>query len=94
MIDLEKKTITIHAENGDEKEFDILFMFSKDDGNREYVVFTDYSPSKDGGTSLSAASFDPEDPDQTLAPIEEDEWDMVYSILEEMQKNLEKQKES
>lgn len=90
MIDLDKKTITITADNGDEKEFDILFVFNKEDGDKEYVVFTDYSPSETGGTSLSAASFNPDDPDMVLSPIEEDEWDIVYHVLEQMQNGLEK----
>lgn len=90
MIDLDKKTITITADNGDEKEFDILFVFNKEDGDKEYVVFTDYSPSENGGTSLSAASFNPNDPDMVLSPIEEEEWDIVYHVLEQMQNGLEK----
>lgn len=91
MIDLDKKTITIKADNGDEKEFDILFVFNKDDENKEFVVFTDYSPGEGGGTSLSAASFDPNDPDMVLSPIEEQEWETVYHVLEEMQKGLEQE---
>ena len=91
MIDPEKKTFTITAENGETKEFDILFAFHNKENGKEYVVFTDDSPAKNGGTSLSAASFDPADPQNTLAPIEEDEWDAVYHILEEMQKQLEEQ---
>lgn len=88
MIDLDNKTIKITADNGDEKEFDILFAFNKGDGDKEYVVFTDYSPSENGGTSLSAASYDPNDPEQIFSPIEEDEWEIVYRVLDEMQKNL------
>lgn len=88
MIDPEKKTLTIHAENGDEKEFDILFVFGKEGDDKEYVVFTDYSPSENGGTSLSAASFDPKDPEQILSPIKEEEWDLIYHVLEDMQKQI------
>lgn len=91
MIDLDKKTITITADNGDQKEFDILFAFKKDGSDKEYVVFTDYSPSEHGGTSLSAASYDVNDKDMVLSPIEEDEWDLVYGILENMQEELEKE---
>lgn len=88
MIDLDKKTITITADNGDSKEFDILFVFKKDGEDKEYVVFTDYSPSEHGGTSLSAGSFLSSDPEQTLSPIEEEEWDLIYGILENMQKEM------
>lgn len=88
MIDKEKKTITIQADNGIEREFDILFVFKKDGSDKEYVVFTDYSPAETGGTSLSAASYDPADPDMVLHPIEENEWDAVYHILEEMQHEM------
>lgn len=88
MIDLDNKTITIKADNGDEKEFDILFVFNKEDSQKEYVVFTDYSPSEHGRTSLSAASFDASDPEQVLSPIEEDEWEIVYHVLQEMQQGF------
>ena len=89
MINPDKKTFTITSEDGQTQEFDILFAFSNQENGREYVVFTDYSPSEQGGTSLSAASYDPKDPENTLAPIEEDEWEAVYHILYEMKKELE-----
>lgn len=88
MIDKEKKTITITADNGEEREFDILFVFKKQGMDKEYVVFTDYSPNETGGTSLSAASYDPADPKMHLEPIAENEWNEIYHILEEMQNEL------
>lgn len=88
MIDKEKKTITIKADSGEEREFDILFIFNKKGTDREYVVFTDYSPNETGGTSLSAASYDPADPQMHLDPISDEEWEDIYHILEEMQNEL------
>lgn len=93
MINTDKKTITLTSDDGQSQEFDLLIHFSDPDSGKEYAVFTDYTPDSHGGTSLSAASFDPADFDGTIAPIEKDEWDMVYKVLEQFQNELNSQED-
>lgn len=94
MIDAENKKVTITADNGETQTFDILFTFEDPESDYEYVVFTDYTPDDKGGTSLSAARYHRQDPEQKFEPIEKDEWDIIYKVLEDLQNSLEQVQET
>lgn len=71
----EKNTITITDDNGDEKEFTILFTFEVEENNRQYVVIQD--PKDEDGIYGFRYTADGE-----LIPLEEDENEMVSEVLE------------
>ena len=71
----EKNTITITDDEGNEKEFKILFTFEVDENERQYVVIQDPANKDDiYGFRYTA--------DGELMLLDEDETEMVSEVLE------------
>ncbi|MBQ3461213.1 MAG: DUF1292 domain-containing protein [Solobacterium sp.] len=71
----EKNTIIITDDNGNEKEFTILFTFEVDENDRQYVVIQDQDNKKDVyGFRYTA--------DGELLPLDDEETEMVSEVLE------------
>lgn len=73
--------------DGKEVTCEVLFTFGSDTTGKDYMVYTDHSEDENGNTKVYASSYDPDDPESDLTPIESDvEWYVVRSILEEIRK--------
>lgn len=71
-----------------EVECEILFTFESGEANKNYMVYTDYTPDEDGELNVYAAIYNPllELEEQELQPIESDEeWDKLGRMIEEAQ---------
>ena len=83
----EKLTFKITGEDGKDIECEALFTFEGKKNGKNYIVYTDNTTDEEGNTKVYASIYDPEKEDQNLQPIEtEEEWNMVETILDELQK--------
>lgn len=83
----EKLTFKITGEDGKDIECEALFTFEGKENGKNYIVYTDNTTDEEGNTKVYASIYDPEKEDQNLQPIEtEEEWNMVETILDELQK--------
>ena len=81
----DKKILKITTEDGKEKEYKIICAFAETSNGKNYVLYTDDTKNNKGETEVYAAIYYPDD-DTRLDDIEtEEEWDIVNSVLEEIQ---------
>ena len=77
--------------NNKTKECDILCDLETNDKN--YIVYTDNSLDETGNVQVFASVYNPEDENTRLEPIEtEKEWNLIFNILESIQKKMEEEK--
>ncbi len=82
--------ITIKNNEGVELECDVLFTFDDEDTKKSYIVFTDNSLDEDGKVKVYANTYDPEGKSDDLGEIKsEKEWQVLESLLAEIQKKVE-----
>ena len=82
-------------ENGNEVVYDVLFTFESDETGKNYIVYTDNSRDESGNIQVYASIYDPEDPQSKLEAITTDkEWKVIETILETLQEEVRKKKES
>ena len=85
----EEMTFKMVDENGIEKECEVLFTFESEETNKNYMVYTDHTQDEAGNTRVFASSFEPNDPNSKLLPIEtEKEWNIIKTILAEIQNEV------
>lgn len=79
-------------EEGKEVGCEILFTFESTETNKNYIIYTDNTLDEIGNTKVYASTFDPEDPNSKLEPIEtEKEWKIIETILNELQTEAKEQ---
>ena len=82
-------------ENGNEVVYDVLFTFESDETGKNYIVYTDNTKDENGNIEVYASIYDPEDPQSKLEAITTDkEWKVIETILETLQEEVKKKKES
>ena len=80
-------TFTIVNDEGKEIKCEVLFTYEDEKTKKNYIAYTDNTLDEEGNTKVYASIYDPEKEDQNLQPIEtEEEWNMVETILDELQK--------
>ena len=85
----EEMTFKMVDENGKEKECEVLFTFESEETYKNYMVYTDHTQDEAGNTKVFASTFDPNDPNSKLLPIEtEKEWNIIKTILAEIQNEV------
>ncbi len=85
---MDETFITIDDE-GNEVECEILFTFRSDKTGKDYIVYTDNTLDEDGSTKVYASSYDPEEDDTPLLPIETDEeWALIEKIVNELSEEM------
>lgn len=85
--------------SGRQVDCDTLFMFESPETGKNYIVYTDNSLDDEGNTRVYASVYNPEDlkmiegtegASLKLESIETDkEWQIIQTILEETQKEIE-----
>jgi len=82
----EKMTFKVMDENGKEIECEVLFTFESTETNKNYIVYTDDTTDEEGNTKVYASTYEPNEEDLKLSPIEsEKEWKIIETVLNELQ---------
>ena len=77
---------TVVNEKGEEVECEVLFSFDSKETGKSYIAYTDHSIDNEGNTRVFASTYDPNDDQRRLCPIEtEREWAKIQIVLEEIQ---------
>lgn len=78
-------TFTIIGEDGKEQVCQILFTYHDGNNNKDYIAYMDNSLDDQGNTRVFASTYNPNEDNPNLIPIETDEeWKMIESILESL----------
>ncbi len=86
---MKKNSFTILDENGKEKVYDVLFTFSSEETNHDYIVYTDNSLDEEGNVQVFASIYHKNEEHSKLEPIETDkEWKIIDTILKTIQEEL------
>ncbi len=86
---MEKKDKKIYTtlKDGTKKEFDVLFTFTNDDNHKDYIVYTDNSHNENNKLRVFAAVYNPNTYEFIEVPESEEEWDMIYKMMDKIIKN-------
>ena len=88
-----KNQFTLIDEEGKEVVYDVLFTFDSEETNKSYIVYTNHEKDEDGKEKVYASIYDATGKDMNLYPIEtEKEWNLIFNILESIQKKMEEEK--
>ncbi len=91
---MENNKFVMIDENGQEKEYDVLFTFESEETNKNYIAYTDNTIDETGNVEVYASIYNPGDPQTKLEPIEsEKEWKVIETILETLQEEVKKKVE-
>ena len=86
---MENGIVKIVDENGKEKEYKILFTFSDEDFNENYVVYTDYSINENGNINVYSNMYKESNNKTELLPVERNEIrKFIDDKLEEIKKDI------
>lgn len=81
-MSMSDKTLRIEDEQGEEKDYEILFTFHHEESGKSYVVYKEFGDSEEVFAAIYTEHEGEEGGD--LLPIETDEeWDMIEAKLEE-----------
>ena len=82
----ETMTFKVINDEGKEVECEVLFTFESDETKKNYIVYTDNTLDEEGNTKVYASTYNPDQDETKLLPIETDkEWKIIETILEELQ---------
>ena len=91
---MENNKFVMIDENGQEREYDVLFTFESEETNKNYIAYTDNTIDETGNVEVYASIHNPGDPQTKLEPIEsEKEWKVIETILETLQEEVKKKVE-
>jgi len=77
-----KNFLTIQSENGESKEYEILFTFESENTNKKYVTYTDFSKHENGDIACYSSIMDK---DGKLFPVDTEK---ELKMIDEMLKTL------
>ena len=86
---MEKNTITIKDEKGNETVCDILFTFDNEETKKSYIVYTDNTKDASGKVQVYASIYNPKEKNSKLEEIKtEKEWKYIDTILKTLQEEI------
>ena len=86
----DKNSFKVINDKGEEIMCDILFTFDSEETGKSYMCYTDNTLDDEGNIMVYGATFDPNEEEFNLSPLEsEEEWTIIRTILDEMQKEAE-----
>lgn len=81
----EEMTFTVIDDDGEETECEVLLTFNNEETGLDYIVYTDNTYSEDGSINIFASTYNPDEEETMLLPIQTDEeWDVIEKIIEEL----------
>ena len=65
-----------------EKEYQTLFTFYNEETKKDYIVYTDDELDEEENKNIYASTYNKEDEELSLLPVEtEEEWDNIETLL-------------
>ena len=90
MNEAKNRYFTVTDQNGNTKEYEILFTFETDETKKSYIVFTDNTLDCDGNVITYAATYDKNGENLVLGDIETDaEWNVIEHLLSSIEEATE-----
>ena len=90
MNEAKNRYFTVTDQNGNTKEYEILFTFETDETKKSYIVFTDNTLDLDGNVITYAATYDKNGENLVLSDIETDaEWNVIEHLLSSIEEATE-----
>ncbi len=76
----------VHAANKDGTtiDYDVVMTFTNDNNGKDYVIYTDNTTDDEGRLNLMVGIYDPCACKIIGNPETDDEWDMIYSLLDDL----------
>ena len=86
---MEKKDKKIYTtlQDGTKKEYDVLFTFTNNDNNKDYIVYTDNSYDQNNKLKVYAAVYNPFTYEFIEVPQSQEEWNKIYEMMDKIIKN-------
>ena len=85
--DIEKKMLTIVAEDGSTEEVEIILAFEFKDTGKEYVIYTKNERDENDNITVYVSNVDRSGIEPKLVGIDdEEEWNRVKDVLRELSK--------
>ena len=85
--EVEKKIMSIVAEDGSIEEVEVILAFEFKDTKKEYVIYTKNETDENGNVTIYAASITKNGDKVELGNIEsEEEWSRIKDVLRELSK--------
>lgn len=83
--ELDRKTFIVIDKEGNEKECEVLFEFTSEITEKNYIAYTDHTRDELGNIQVFANTFDPEKESGVLGPITTDkEWLILEAAFDEI----------
>lgn len=84
---IEKKTMSIFAEDGSVEEVEVILAFEFKDTKKEYVVYTKNERDENDNVTVYVSNVDRSEGEAKLVGIDdEEEWNKVKDVLRELSK--------
>ena len=86
--EMEKKMMSIVAEDGSIEEVEVILAFEFKDTNKEYVIYTKNEKDENDNVTVYVSNVDRSSGEPKLMGIEdEEEWNRVKDVLRELSKS-------
>ena len=86
--EIEKKMMSIVAEDGSIEEVEVILAFEFKDTKKEYVVYTKNEKDENGNVTVYVSYIDrSSDSPKLLGVDDEEEWNKVKDVLRELSKS-------
>ena len=86
--EMEKKVMTIVANDGSIEEVEVIFAFEFKDNKKEYVVYTNNEEDATGNITVYVSTVNRETGEPRLFGVEdENEWNRIKDVLRELAKD-------
>ena len=86
---MDKNTIKVTNDKGEQIVCDILFTFDSEETGKSYIVYTDNTKDENGKVRVYASIYNPGDVKTKLEDIKTDkEWKVIETILETLQEEV------
>ncbi len=85
---IEKKMMSIVADDGTIEEVEVILAFEFKDTKKEYVIYTKNEKDENGNVTVYVSHVDRSSGEVKLLGIEDnDEWDRIKDVLRELSKS-------
>jgi len=84
--EIEKKMMSIVAEDGSMEEVEVILAFEFKDTKKEYVVYTKNEKDENDNITVYVSNVDRSSGEPKLLGIVDEEWDRVKDVLRELSK--------
>ena len=85
--EVEKKMMSIVAEDGSIEEVEVILAFEFKDNKKEYVIYTKNEKDENGNVTVYVSNIDRSSGEPKLVGIDdEEEWNRIKDVLRELSK--------